>query len=371
MILAIDGYEANAGGRVGVGRYAFELLTRMARMVEAGSAPFSSVRVYVPQGVSSHMPPETQHWQYRRVGIRPLWTFLGLPFSLLTETPKADVVFSPTHYAPRFIGIPKVIAIMDVSYLHYPELFRASDLHKLVNWTRDSVRRAAKIITISQFSKRAIIEAYHVREDDVVVAYPALPDSVGNHMGDTPGKPLISGQYILSVGTLQPRKNYARLIEAFGQLKDKDVTLVIVGKKGWLFDEILAAPAKFGIADRVKFLDYVGDAELGRLYDGAVAFALPSLYEGFGLPVLEAMAHGIPAVVSRTSSLPEIAGDAGIYVDPERVESIVEGLEKALSEKGDERKKRVNRGKALSRNFRWDTAAATVMEALQSVSTKG
>ncbi len=374
MILAIDGYEANTVVRVGIGRYAFELIDRIAKLQATQRAMFDEVRVYVPGHVAVHMPSESASFRYRAVRPRQLWTFAGFPLALTRDRPAADVVFSPTHYVPRFTRIPKVMAIMDVSYLKYPELFRPQDLYKLVHWTAYSVRRAAKIITISEFSKRAIIEAYHVPEPNVVVAYPALPDSVSRdamHAKRTDSSPSLPKRYILSVGTLQPRKNFVRLIEAVSGLKDKDISLVIVGKKGWLYDDILASPQTFGIKDRVHFLDYVPDNTLPGLYKGAACFALPSLYEGFGLPVLEAMSHGVPVVVSSTSSLPEIAGDAGIYVDPENVSSITNGLSEALSETGKIRQSRVELGKSRVKEFTWDKAAEKVMAVLTQVGKKG
>ena len=302
MKLAIDGYEANASERVGVGRYAFEIIAAMAKHPK----DFFSVDVYLPQPPKPHMPKATDAWKYHVAVPKPFWTFIGLPLALSIAKP--DVVFSPTHYIPRWVNIPKVCAIMDISYLHYPEQFLPQDLHKLIHWTAYSVRHSAKIITISEFSKRAIIEAYQVDPDRVVVVYPGLT------MGKAK-KPTAKKRYILSVGTLQPRKNFVRLIEAFSRLPDKDIELVIVGKKGWLYEEILEAPQKFGVGGRIRFLDFVSDEALAGLYQHATCFVLPSLYEGFGLPVLEAMAHGVPVVVSNTSSLPEIAGEAGIYVD--------------------------------------------------------
>ncbi len=374
MILAIDGYEANAGMRVGIGRYAYELTAHIADLLEKQkNAAFDEVRVYIPDAVASHMPKVTKRFLYRMVGPKQLWTFIALPIALTLDSPRADVVFSPTHYVPRFIGSPRVMAIMDVSYLTYPELFRPQDLHKLVHWTEFSVRHAAKIITISEFSKRAIIEAYHVPESDVIVAYPALPDSVSQDAmaKSNDSSSNVPKRYILSVGTIQPRKNFTRLIEALSLLPDKEISLVIVGKKGWLYDDILSAPQKFGLEKRVQFLDFVPDSALPQLYKHAVCFALPSLYEGFGLTVLEAMSHGIPVVVSKTSSLPEIAGDAGIYVDPEDTKSIAAGLTQAITEEGKTRSDRVKLGKDRVKDFTWDKAAAKVMAVLTEVGKKG
>ena len=373
MILAIDGYEANAGVRVGIGRFAFELIDRIAKRQHANDAAFDEVRVYVPGKVASHMPRESASFRYRMVNPKQFWTFIGLPLAVTLDRPVADVIFSPTHYIPRFVATSRVMAIMDVSYLTYPTLFRSQDLYKLVHWTAYSVRHAAKIITISEFSKHAIIDTYHVPASDVVVAYPALPDSVSQDVmaKSTDSSISVPKRYILSVGTLQPRKNFTRLIEALSLLPDKEISLVIVGKKGWLYDDILSAPQKFGLEERVQFLNFVPDSALPQLYKHAVCFALPSLYEGFGLTVLEAMSHDIPVVVSKTSSLPEIAGDAGIYVDPEDAASIAAGLIQAITEEGKTRIDRVKLGKDRVKDFTWDKAAEKVMAVLTEVGKKG
>ena len=180
--------------------------------------------------------------------------------------------------------------------------------------------------------------------------------------------------YILSVGTLQPRKNYTRLIEAFSlflkanKQKFSDLQLLIIGKKGWLYEDILAAPKKFGVGDRVKFLDFVPDSELPSFYQHALCFALPSLYEGFGLPVLEAMAYKCPVVVSNVSSLPEIAGEAGIYVDPASAESIAQGLLTAVRQRNlIQGKQRISTGLAQMKKFTWEKAARQTLDVLEKL----
>lgn len=380
MILAIDGYEANSGHRVGVGEYAYQLLCTLHKQI--GQMPPGKrhmVRVYLPQKPRSDMPKKTAWWQYRVRKPGKLWTWCALPVSLRLDYPKADVVFTPTHYIPRFTNIPRVMAIMDLSYLEYPSLFRAKDLHKLVHWTAYSVRQAKKILTISEFSKNAIIRTYGLSGREVAVTYPGLIMTKKNNKIDSGNELLqkynLTSKYILAVGTLQPRKNYVRLIEAFSLLQKKtgadELQLVIAGKKGWLFDEILTAPQKFGVAARVKFLDYVPDKDLPLLYEHAVCYALPSLYEGFGLPVLEAMANGCQVVVSNVSSLPEIAGDAGIYVDPENVESITLGLSTALKDFGTlKAKERISLGKERVKLFNWNDAAQKTLTILEQIAKK-
>ncbi len=374
MILAIDGYEANVASRVGIGRFAYELLIRLADMVNEGTSAFEKVIVFLPDAPLSDMPKETAHWQYTVAGPKKLWTFLGLPLALLRSPVHIDLVFSPTHYVPRYIRIPRVMAIMDTSYLLYPELFRPQDLHKLIHWTAYSARVAERIITISQFSKRAIIKAYNVASSSVNVVYPGLVISSAkkSSMKDGIGqKYTLTAPYILSVGTLQPRKNFTKLIEAFSKISNKQVELVIVGKKGWLYDEIIAAPATYGVENRVHFLDFVPDEDLPALYSNAQFFILPSLYEGFGLPVLEAMAHHCPVVVSDVSSLPEIAGKAAIYIDPADAENIAKGMNQAMKEKSTPaEKKRIAEGDRRVALFTWDKAAHEVMDILAQVGRK-
>lgn len=356
MNIAIDGYEANVQDRVGIGRYAHEILAHMSQL-----ATPHVFRVYLPHVPLSDMPAETDRWKYCIAGPQKLWTFVGLPLALTLDQPRADVVFSPTHYIPRWISAPRVMAIMDLSYLEFPHMFRPRDLHQLVHWTGYSVRHARTILTISQYSKRAIMNAYGVPERRIIVTYPGLTMPITQTNGND------QGDYILSVGTLQPRKNFARLIEAFARIAPKypGLKLIIVGKKGWMYDEILRAPKRYGIEEKIEFLEYVTESELPSLYRNAQVFALPSLYEGFGLPVLEAMYYGCPIVVSRTSSLPEIAGEAGIYVNPEDVENISDGLVQALDGRGNE--KRAKAAKVQIAKFTWEKAAKQTLKVLEKV----
>lgn len=365
MKIGIDGYEANVARRVGIGRIAHETLRNIYKILKNDIHRTISVVVFLPSRPLPDMPAETDFWKYRVAGPSKLWTFIGLPLAMKSE--HLDIMYSPTHYIPRFTSVPRVMAIMDLSYLKFPDLFKAKDLFQLRHWTAYAVAHARKIFTISEASKNDIIKTYQVPKDKVVVTYP----------GFTMKKVLPTKtykNYILSVGTLQPRKNYTRLIEAFSlflkanKQKFSDLQLLIIGKKGWLYEDILAAPKKFGVEDRVNFLDFVPDEELPSFYAHALCFALPSLYEGFGLPVLEAMAYKCPVVVSNVSSLPEIAGKAGIYVDPNSTESIVSGLLTAVRQRNlVQGRQRVNVGLAQMKKFTWEKAAQQTLEVLEKV----
>ncbi len=367
MNIGIDGYEANIENRVGIGRYAFEILTHLYPI-----AGHHTVTVFLPSKPLPHMPKETSRWRYRVAGPANLWTFIGLPWAM--KAVHLDVMYSPTHYIPRFTSAPRVMAIMDISYLKYPELFEVKDLYQLQHWTAYSVAHARSIFTISQASKNDIIDAYNVPASKVVVTYPGFTMTTASNV---PSKYKISKNYILSVGTIQPRKNFTKLIEAFAlfvkenKQKFADLELVIIGKKGWLYGEILEAPKKYGVAERVKFLDFVPESDLPSFYAHALCFALPSLYEGFGLTVLEAMAYRCPVVVSRVSSLPEIAGKAGVYVDPESAQSIAEGLLTAVRQRNlVQGTSRVRVGREQVSKFTWEKAARQTLAVLEDVGGK-
>ncbi len=365
MLIGIDGNEANVGKRVGIGEYACELLWQFYKISSA------DYRIFLKTNPRS-LPEERSGWKYQLIQPKKLWTQIGLPFYLYTHRPKPDVFFSPTHYAPRFCPSPVVIAIMDLSYFHFPEMFKKSDLYQLKHWTTYSIKKATRVLAISQATKNDIIKHYHLNPGKIVVTYPGLKapgkgdSNSDSDMETTRKKYGISNEYLLFVGTIQPRKNIARLIQAFSMLQSKNIDLVLVGKKGWLYEEILEAPKKFEVEDRVKFLDFVPDADLPILYRGALCFILPSLYEGFGLPVLEAMANDCPVITSNVSSLPEVAGDAAILVDPESIESIKEGIERLLNDKK-LREELIEKGRQQVKKFSWEKCARETLAVLEEV----
>lgn len=374
MIIGIDGNEANIKNRVGVGRYAFELLKQLSQY------PMSNVQyqIYLKEKPLSDMPKRSNAWEYQVVGPKRFWTQIGLPLALWRQKMSGrapEVFFTPSHYAPRFCPVSSVISIMDLAYLHFPEMFKKNDLYQLKSWTKYSIEKAAKILTISQASRDDIIKYYQVPAGKVVVTYPGNSMKLtakSDKFKDVAKRYEIEGDYILSVGTLQPRKNYVKLIKALSILISQypSITLVIVGKKGWLWEEILAAPKKFGVANRVKFLDFISDEDLAMLYKQAKCFVLVSLYEGFGIPVLEAMSFGCPVVTSNVSSLPEVVGEAAILVDPEKTEAIATAIQKVLELKPAERQAMIDKGYIQAKKFSWEKCARQTLAVLEEVGGK-
>ena len=379
MIIGIDGNEANVQKRVGISEYAYQLLVQFATLREAKDKNIKFI-VYLKDKPLESLPKEGKFWEYRILKPGKMWTQWRLPLDLYLHRPRPDIFFSMTHYAPRFSPVLTVISIMDVSYVHFPEMFNASDLYQLRNWTAYSVKNAKKVLTISNSSRDDIIKLYKKAKENVVTVYPGIkpiqtlePRVFG--MNQLKTKYHLNDKYILFVGTLQPRKNIARLIEAFSLIQKvesnevKDVDLVIIGKKGWQYEEILAAPEKFGVTDKVKFLENVPDDELAIFYQHAVFYVLPSLYEGFGLPVIEAMQRGCPVITSNVSSLPEAGGDAALYVDPEDAHDIAEKMQQLILDKK-LREELIAKGKKQITKFSWDKAAKETLAVLETVVNK-
>lgn len=369
MKIGINGFEAvmprfgfdsrGLPNRVGSSEVCFQWLRVLSKIDK-----INEYVIYLPTEPTKDMPKERGGWQYKILPSGPLWTVLALSPAIRKD--KLDIFFSPTHYGPLFVPCPHVISILDLSYKHFPGLFKKKDLIKLNLWGGYSIARAAKIITISNSVKSDIIREYHIPEARVEVVYLGVRDVNKSKMSSKEilKKYLVDEPFILFVGTLQPRKNIVRLVEAFSLIKS-NLQLVIIGRKGWQYEEILASPEKFGVSDSVLFLENVTDEELPAFYENAELFVLPSLYEGFGLPILEAMRYGCPVLTSNVSSLPEAGGDTAIYFDPESVLDIAEKIEKVLSDES-LRAKMKREGLEQVKKFSWEKSAKQVLGVLES-----
>lgn len=358
MNIGIDGYEANTTNRVGIGQYAYQLLVQLSKL-----GTKNKYTIFLPTPAVADMPKENTHWKYVIGSSGSFWTIKQLPFLIRRQA--LDVFFSPTHYTPWFTTIPKAMSVMDLSYLHYPELFKKKDFIQLQYMGGFSIRNAQHIFTISEFSKKEILKNYHIPAEKITVTYPGH-EHLSTHVIETSLSKKTGENYILFVGTLQPRKNVERLIEAY-ESTQTDHKLVIVGKRGWLYESILKKMQTSSKKDSIVYLEFVSDEELTVLYAKAAFLVLPSLYEGFGIPVLEAHTHSLPVVVSNTTSLPEVAGEAGIYVDPTNTSSIAEGITKALQLSESDRKKLAGEAKKQLAKFSWKKTAEQTLEVLENL----
>lgn len=369
MKIGINGFEAivprfgfdeqGIPNRVGSSEFCFQLIKNLHVIDEK-----NEYTIYLPSAPTADMPKENKNWKYEIVPNTKLWTIFGLSKAL--KKADLDVFFSPTHYSPLFSNIPQVISVLDVSYKYFPEMFPKVDLLKLSIWGKYSLKKAKKIITISNSSKNDIINEYKVNPSKVSVVYLGIKELEASKMTKKEfiDKYNLDKPYILFVGTIQPRKNVAKLIEAFSKVKKSDLELVIVGRKGWDYEETLAAPKKFNVSPRVKFFENVSNEELPLFYENAKLFVLPSLYEGFGLPILEAMRFGCPVITSNISSLPEAGGDAAKYFDPNSADDIAEKIDMVLSDSST-KDSMVKKGYEQIKKFSWEKSAKEVLAILE------
>jgi glycosyltransferase involved in cell wall biosynthesis len=367
MKIGLDGNEANVKNRVGSGIYAYELLKEFAKIKT------HRFTVYLKEKPLNDLPKITQNFKYKIFGPKKLWTQVALPLSL-TFGQRPDVFFSLGHYGPRFSRIPYAITIFDLSYLLFPELFKKDDLYQLTNWSKYSIKNSKHIFAISGSTKADIVKNYQVSSEKITVTHMGYNRTLFKpqprpKIDSIMAKYKIKGDYIIFVGTLQPRKNIESLLETFGNLildSKSTLQLVIVGKKGWQYDSIFQKVKDLNLTSSVIFTDYVPQEDLPPLISGSKLYILPSLYEGFGIPVIEAQACGVPVVVSNTSSLPEIVGESGILVDPQSVDSIANGIKKVLtSEK--ERTGFIKKGFENIERFSWQKCASQTLQILENL----
>lgn len=306
-----------------------------------------------------HLPPNA-----RPISVWPGWSPLrismGIPMTSWLN--KSDVLHMTTYIAPPLTITPFVVTIHDLSYLVYPGAFSRRVRTKLTTLVPMSIRRAARVIAVSEHTKKDVIRFYGLAPEKIAVT-PLAPGPAFIEMdraGDEQLPPGIKEPFLLAVGNLEPRKNLDRLLEAFFVIARQgfDGQLVLVGK-GSGAESIATRARQNGLESRVVLSGFVTERELVLLYNRAKLFVYPSLYEGFGLPPIEAMACGCPVVASNTSVMPETLGDAAILVDPESVGDIAKALTAVLESDGLAGTLK-QKGIARARSFTWhETAART------------
>ena len=381
--IAIDGNEANIKNRVGSNTYAFAIISELYKL--AANRKNIDITILLSSKRVTDLPPVRSNWRYMVIGPKKFWTQWALPIHLFLHQKDYQVLFTPSHYAPRISSVPYVSSVMDLAYLHYPEQFRPNDLLQLKNWTKYSVKNARKIITISKFSKKEIEKHYSRQSKDIVVAYPSFQFSEGAPLEEIKAffkEKQIKNKYFLYLGTLQPRKNIINLIAAYEEFlrklaaanlktKNKKVkasaepNLVIAGKIGWLADDILARVASSPVKNKIILTGFVEDKFKRALYQNANASLLLSLYEGFGIPALESMQTGTIPIVANNSSLPEVIGKAGFLVDAKDTHQISDAMLKAYQMPYKELLKYKTAMRRQAKKFDWQESAKIILKVLE------
>jgi len=392
MLIAIDGNEANLDHKVGVNRYAFEILWSFYRLKKR-SPDLRKIDfvIFLSRQPRPEFPSETKGWHYEVFGPKFLWTFTGLVKRLYFGSPRPDLLFSPSHYGPLFSPIPFVVSIMDLGFLRWPRQFTKKDFFQLKYGTRFSVKRASRVVTISKFSKEDIAKTYGIDPNLISVAYPGWQKNQGSkktlsqslpHPGATDkqkpkkqrstfknlrGKFRIKGSYLLYLGTLKPSKNLEGLIEAFRLLTEErlfsELKLVIAGKKGWLYQDIFKRGVELGLQKKIVFTGFVPDPEIKKLIRNASAFIMPSFWEGFGIPALEAMAEGTPVICSNKAALPEVVGKAALLINPYSAKDISDKIKEVLTDQR-LRKRLIKLGRDQAGKFDWDNSGQAILNLL-------
>lgn len=381
MRIGIDVTAALTQGG-GIGRYTRELIHALAVVDQNNQYRFFSARPPaslpvpnpLPQAANvSHQPsPLDERWLYR------LWYRLRLPLPVQWTTGRLDLFHSPDFVLPPVNGrIPTLLTVHDLSFIHYPHVFPerlVNYLNQVVPW---SIGRATHILADSAATRRDLLTIWQVPPEKVSVLYSGVHErfrpveDVGQITAVRQKYHLQNWPIILSVGTLQPRKNYQMLIRAFAPLAETlPHHLVISGGKGWLYDEMLAEAERQGIAERVHFIGFVDDEDLPTLYSTASLFVFPSLYEGFGLPLLEAMGCGTAVLTSNSSSLPEVAGDAARQLSPQDQPAWTENMAELLTNSALS-DQLVQAGFAQVRQFSWEKSARQLLKIYQQLLANG
>ncbi|MGB2695039.1 MAG: glycosyltransferase family 1 protein [Dehalococcoidia bacterium] len=365
----------------GAGVYTYQLARALAE-----AAGKHRLVIFARPGVLDDVASKNVRVVHVGVGsraLRLLWEQTVLP--LLLRRLRIDVLHSPHHHTPLAArlhvgGLAKrtrlVVTVHDVTFMLIPQRYHVARLLYMEAVTRSATRVADAIVTPSQTVRQDVIRVLRVAPERIV----AIPEAAGaqyvpvddeDALGRVRWKYQLPTRYILSVGSLEPGKNRARLFRAYADLRDENAAppIVVAGQPAWRYQDDFDLVERLGLEDRVRFLGYVPDEDMPALYSGATCFAFPSLYEGFGLPVLEAMACGAPVLTSNVSATAEVAGDAALLVDPHDTLAITAALDRLLSD-AELRAELRSKGLDRARQFSWQRAARQAMIVYEIVASR-
>lgn len=362
MIIGFDASHAFTQKKTGTENYSYQLLKHLAAIDHK-----NTYLVYIRSRIKENFP---KNFIFKVINWPRLWTQGGLAIETFKDN--LDVLFVPAHTLPviRRKGLKTVVTVHDLGSEYLPSMHQFKQRLYLGFMQRIQLQGADKIIAVSEATKKDLIQRADIAAEKIAVIYegynrslfiPIKNDILVNTLNRFN---LAKQEYFLFVGTVQPRKNLERVIKAFSALKG-NFTLAIAGEKGWLNEEIYSLPEKLAISERVKFLGYVPEHDLPKLYSGAIGFVYPSLFEGFGLPILEAQACGCPVLTAGVSSMPEVAGKGAILVDPYSIDDITNGLKNLLV--GKKRKQLIKAGLGNIKKFSWEKCAQETLQALENL----
>jgi len=363
MLIGIDASRAVTTEYTGTEAYARYLIQAL---IEQTRSTTYKLRLYFNQSPPSGLFPLATHVENVIIPWPRLWTHLRLATELHRHPP--DVFFTPAHVIPLTYRGRALATIHDLGYRYFPQAHPLSQRLYLHWSTAHNARRAHHILADSQATKADLLQFYGTSSGKVTVVYPGLPESKGPLSLTSDQSPvsslllsLMATPYFLYVGTLQPRKNLVRLVQAYAQ-SGVPHHLVLAGRVGWLAQELLDTITQQPptIRERIHLSGYVSDEDKTALLANATALLYPSLYEGFGFPILEAQSVGTPVLCANSSSLPEVAGEAALLVDPLNVAEIAAAIHQ-LAHDQQLRRELSRKGYENVRRFTWENAAAKLL----------
>ena len=372
MIIGIDGNEANLKNRVGINQYGFELLWGIYKLQDEWKIKHKII-VFLKEQPLDDLPKESEYFKYKVLSGSSMWIIRKLTPYLLFSNNKPDIFFTPSHYVPLFSPMPRICSVMDLGFLNFSTQFKKLVLWQLRLWSAFSVFVSKRVIAISNSTKDDIVRHYPFASGKTYVTHLAYDSSKynvnisENDVRRIKEKYTIVDDYILFISTLKPSKNVEGLIDAYKLVRENNlkIKLVIAGKKGWMYKTIFEKVEKLKLEKDIIFTGFVDEDDKPSLFKGAKVFVLPSYWEGFGLDVLNSLAVGTPVVVSEAGSLPEVAGNSGILINPNDTNTLYEGIKKVLSMSDLEYNKIVEKGLAQVKKFSWAKTARETLEILE------
>ena len=387
MLIGVDGSRAFIQDRTGTENYSYELLVHLAKIDSK-----NNYLIYLRYGNKVDKSEWPDNFKFVRSNFKYLWTQVWLSYRTFGDD--LDLLFVPAHTLPliRKPGLKTVMTVHDLGAEYLPQMHQLKQILYLGLMTHYQLKTASKIIAVSKATKIDLINKLGLPEKSIDVVYEGYDAGWHNNVvsnnktGDILSNYDIKRYYyFIFVGTIQPRKNLLKVIEAYYQVFGNFANapkLILVGSKGWLADDIYDLVKKLNLQSQVKFLGRVDEEQLKTLYQNAIALVFPSLFEGFGLPILEAFANSCPVITSNISSMPEVAGEAAILVDPYKVEDIAKAMDRLLVKESShsktvnfqinrsERDRLIHLGRKQLIKFSWEKCAQETLKVFEEVSKK-
>lgn len=363
MIIGIDASHANKNQRTGVEEYCFQIIEEFKKIIPSDT----KVILYSNEALLSELAQIPNNWEIKILNwpFKKMWSQFRLAYELWKNPP--DVYFSPGQLLPLFAPKNSVVMVHDSAFEAYPTAYRFFGRQYLKWMNRLIVKKAKLILTSTEFNKKELLNFYGQFLENKIKVIPLAYDSDKFNM-DAKVDKNIYGKYILSIGRLEEKKNTKRIVEAFNIIKKDlpDLKLVLVGQPGAGYEQVKQAVESSEHKQDIILLGFVSSENLYSLLRHAQVFVFPSLYEGFGIPILEAMATGVPVVASDISALHEVGDEAAVYADPIDVEDIATKVLNLIKDE-DLRKQKIILGLQRVKNYSWSNTAAQTWPILKNI----